>query len=234
MGLVDVDGRDIYVFDEEGNFSHIISDGTDKARGYLMKNESHDAILFDFADPINDPCNIKTGNEGFDRVQIITDEMIDNALWNASVYEQENRDSRYMFALLQSSVQDPNCEKGINGKLDFYATANMDLDRRHWMHKIADPCDNDVSFLSVSPNVLFLTKTPKGWYAHNDHNLGNFLWGAAMDALGFWEITARIGAHIQNRFLSNEQKAKKEWDSPDDQFSISLGYDWYNNYKKGK
>lgn len=63
---------------------------------------------------------------------------------------------------------------------------------------------------------------------------GSFLWGAAMDALGFWEITARIGAHIQNRFLSKEQKAKKEWDSPDDQLSISLGYDWYNNYKKGK
>lgn len=63
-----------------------------------------------------------------------------------------------------------------------------------------------------------------GNVAHNNYNFGNFLWGAGANALGFWEGTARLGAHWNN--YRNDPKNKGKLDSTDDQYSIHLGFEW--------
>ena len=83
-----------------------------------------------------------------------------------------------------------------------------------------------VSVVEVLPNVVTQVKTLEkdGYVAHNAHNYGNFLWGAAAKALGVPESVAKAGAHIHNLFLSHEYKGAL--DSKDDQHSISIGYNW--------
>lgn len=59
----------------------------------------------------------------------------------------------------------------------------------------------------------------EGALAHDNYNFGNFLWGAAAQAVGVPLWIARLGAH-----LNNMKFAKGKPDSPDDQLSISAGY----------
>lgn len=77
----------------------------------------------------------------------------------------------------------------------------------------------------IYPNGLYLTRTWKeGDVAHNNYNFGNFLWGAATREVGVSLWIARLGAHLNNFFLS--PNTKFTFDSSDDQFSISAGYHW--------
>ena len=74
-------------------------------------------------------------------------------------------------------------------------------------------------------NVLYITYTKKeGYVAHNKYNFGNFLWGAAAKAMGIPGFIARTGSHMNNFFLSPNNK----WtlDTRDDIFSIKNGYHW--------
>ena len=78
---------------------------------------------------------------------------------------------------------------------------------------------------NISPEVFYITETaPEGILAHNHFNFGNYLWGASAReaAVPLW--LARLGAHINNFFLSPDSCGT--WDSPDDQLSISAGYHW--------
>ena len=77
----------------------------------------------------------------------------------------------------------------------------------------------------VSPDVFYLTLTvPEGSLAQNHFNFGNYLWGASARETGVPLWLARLGAHINNFFLSPDSRGT--WDSPDDQLSISAGYHW--------
>ena len=73
-------------------------------------------------------------------------------------------------------------------------------------------------------NALYITQTDKdGYIAHNKYNYGNFLWGAAAKALGVPQSIAKLGAHVNNFF---DRHYLGKLDSKDDQFSISVGYNW--------
>lgn len=74
-------------------------------------------------------------------------------------------------------------------------------------------------------SYLYISYTEKdGFVAHYAHNYGNFLWGAAANALGVPQPIAKAGAHYHNFFLDSEHKGTL--DSRDDQYSISIGYNW--------
>lgn len=80
----------------------------------------------------------------------------------------------------------------------------------------------------VSPHVFYLTATkPIGHLAQNHFNFGNYLWGASAHETAVQLWLARLGAHINNFFLSPDSRGT--WDSPDDQLSIKEGYNWREN-----
>ncbi|MEE3486253.1 MAG: RHS repeat-associated core domain-containing protein, partial [Bacteroidales bacterium] len=213
--LVDPNGEDIYVFDEDGNFSHKIAQEGE----HIGRYQSGDVTVdFKFADPINDPKAID--GESFDeygnqiiinRIEVKSVTEIDNALWNSGVYNKENQDNKWSFAMNEADASD--ISKG-NGRMDYVVTANFERGKEQ---KVL----NDVGEVAdIDSHTLYITKTKSGYYAHNDHNFGNFLWGAGMKALGFNESTAKLGADI---FAIRKHG---ELDSKDDQLSIKLGYEW--------
>ncbi len=68
---------------------------------------------------------------------------------------------------------------------------------------------------------LFLVKGE--YYAHNFHNFGNFLWGATGYTLGFDFSDLQIGGHINSLFNPRSNGYSSQWDSKDDQLSITKG-----------
>lgn len=72
----------------------------------------------------------------------------------------------------------------------------------------------------LSRGTYYVSHTPQeGAIAHDNYNFGNFLWGAAAQAVGVPLWIAKLGAHINNMKFT-----KGKPDSPDDQLSISAGY----------
>jgi len=211
--MVDPDGEDIYVFDEDGNFSHKIAQEGE----HIGRYQSGDVTVdFKFADPINDPKAIEgyTNKNGeyikIDRIETKSVTEIDNALWNSGVYNEENQKNRWTFAMNEADAS--QYDKGT-GKMDYVVTANFEKgNEQNVLDGYGAP--------AIPSNALYITKTESGYYAHNDHNFGNFLWAAGMKALGFSETTAKVGAHI---FAIGKHG---ELDSKDDQLSIKLGYEW--------
>ena len=72
--------------------------------------------------------------------------------------------------------------------------------------------------------------------AHNRSNFGNYMWGAAANALGVGLPTALTGAHVSNFFNDTNNSgvpySERSLDSSDDQFSIMLGWLWRNGLSK--
>lgn len=129
--------------------------------------------------------------------------------------DKENQNNRWSYIINESNASNLDYE----GKMDYACTANFNKSQGH-----------QSSLGQIDAQCLYIVKCPKGIYAHNNYNLGNFLWGAGASALGFSEFTARAGAHLNN-FL-NDPYSKGHLDSADDQLSISLGFNWYSCYGK--
>lgn len=80
---------------------------------------------------------------------------------------------------------------------------------------------------AIYPRILYVTAAgPVGTIAQDNHNYGNFLWGSAAREVGIPQWLARLGAHINNFFISVYTRGT--FDSPDDQLSIKAGYHWDN------
>ena len=212
--LVDPDGRDVYVFDEEGNFSHKIAQEGDHIGRYQSGNVSVD---FRFADPINDPLALdgkafdENGNKIIiNRIEVKSVTEIDNALWNSGVYNEENQNDKWKYAYNESNANSLTHQ----GRMDYVVTANFERGEKQ----------NIAETPTINSNTLYITKTESGYYAHNNHNFGNFLWGAGMAALGFNESTVRMAAHANN--FGKDGHHRGTLDSADDQLSIKLGYEW--------
>ena len=116
----------------------------------------------------------------------------------------------------QSSVVNP---KG-QGKMDYRFTAVFVSGAEQ---KTLDYTDLEHYEEPLSDYTIYLTKIENDYVAHNSYNYGNFLWGAGMNALGFYELTAKAGAHWNNFF---NDKEPFKLDSDDDQNSIHLGFKW--------
>ena len=77
----------------------------------------------------------------------------------------------------------------------------------------------------ISPDTYYVAETQnEGTVAYNHYNYGNFLWGASAREMRVPLWMTRLGAHVNNFFLS--QDSRFQLDSPDDQFSIKAGYHW--------
>lgn len=84
--------------------------------------------------------------------------------------------------------------------------------------------------LFIVPDKWGRGKTGK---AFNHMNFGNFLTGAALNALGFPETISLLGGHLNSLFGKNGYKEGRQFDSFDDQGAISDGWNYglLNNYR---
>ncbi len=160
-------------------------------------------------------------DESITQVVVYTKEQINAALFNSGVDMIENQYSygKYLYANNESR----------NKKMDYYVSANFkltyELSFSGATFDFYDPVPTVSIFnVGISSGCLYLSETDGGCYAHNDHNFGNFLWGAGMNCLGIPESIAKTGGHWD--CLLNEIQL----DSKDDQRSIGLGYEW--NYSR--
>ena len=76
----------------------------------------------------------------------------------------------------------------------------------------------------VSQDTYYVAETEEGTVAYNHYNYGNFLWGASAREMRVPLWMTRLGAHVNNFFLSPDSRFRL--DTPDDQFSIKAGYHW--------
>ena len=218
VNFIDPDGRDAYHFDENGNF---VKKYKEKGEHYgvIEAKAGGTATTFKFADPKNDPKSIDDGK--ITRAVIVPNESINEALTNSGVFDKSNQNNKRDYILNESNASSLNG----TGKMDYVVTADFSI--------------NGEKQKGLYDNTLYVTKTESGYTGHNNYNFGNFLWGAGASALGFWKITARAGAHLNN-WLNDPanvgipwyQSYKRSWDSKDDQRSISIGVDWMKQNRK--
>jgi len=170
--------------------------------GRIAGDKKHDPIYFKFADPVEDPKKLEDAGIGNAKVVFEDDEKIQKILNGSGVSDEQNHGlvngSKYL--LSQS-----NASSLTGGRMDYSG--------------------NGKNFIDTSGKTLYMTKTfIDGYVAHNGYNFGNFLWGAGAETLGIPEFMAKIGANINNYL--NDPISKGTLDSPDDQFSISVGFNW--------
>ena len=206
LKYVDPNGKDAYIFGEDGSFIRSEQE-SGQHYGVMLKGDKVD-YTFDFADPINDPQAIDNGK--INGVIIPTDEQISDILDNSGVYSPENQElkNRYSYAYRES-----NSGKVYgDGKMDYVITGKY----------------NGSEIINYE-NYLFLTDVNGKKVAHNNYNFGNFLWGAGISALGIPYFAAKVGSNLNN-FL-NDPYSKWHFDSKDDQLSIKLGFQWQRRSK---
>ena len=202
--MIDIGGMDEYVFNEDGSFSH---KNTKEGEHYGFVSGKN--ISFTFADPVNDPKLVE--RKDFTGLQFISDTEIDNALWNSGVQDSHEY---YSYMYKQSNANNLNGE----GKMDYVVTANF---TRGDKQMVGDGImDGTKLYLSYSESA--------GYVAHNNYNMGNFLWGAGACSLGCPIEDAVFAAHYNNYFY--DQNNKGTFDSSDDQFSIRCGYRWIRDH----
>lgn len=79
----------------------------------------------------------------------------------------------------------------------------------------------------IRRGTFYVARTAReGALAHSNYNFGNFLWGAAAQAVGVPLWISLLGSHINNMMHTHGQP-----DSKDDQLSISAGYHFSKDMK---
>ena len=204
----DPDGRDRYIFNEDGTFARVIYKEEGEHYGYIEGKN----IKFKFADPVNDPTFVESNK--FHGLEFISDEKIDNALWNSGVQDFHLCSTYYAYKQSNASKTD------VEGKMDYVCTANLERGKEQMCDKWTGGIDNSKLYLTYSNS--------EGYVGHNNYNFGNFLWGAGMNYLGFNMEATVEAAHCNNYY--NDTYTRGYLDSPDDQFSIKCGYKWVDDH----
>ena len=157
-----------------------------------------------FADSKNDVADLKNGT--INRVQFVQESEVINMLSKAGAFNEENKvanaDSRYSYVK----------QEGIGGgKFDFSYNTITGIPAQY--------PDASSHPLKQPSSMLFLVDG----VAHNHMNFGNFLFGAAGKALGLTSLELRMGAHWNSLTNPLSNSYRRQFDSPDDQFSIRMG-----------
>jgi RHS repeat-associated protein len=205
---IDPTGMDWYFFDENNDYSFKSKkEGEHRfVRKEVDKKGNIKYTFGNFADPENDSKSIDNGD--ITSLYLPSDDELVDDLLQAGAYSQENRDNKYSY------MKDHSHAGTNSGELDFVVNSGI------FGKNIGLPSN----YLYVRPDR---NGNPVG---HNNYNFGNYLWGAAANALGVGLRTAKMGAHINNLVNdpSNQGKSllNRTLDSNDDQYSITQGWYW--------
>ena len=190
---------DDYIFDENGDFVEWIQNEEPDRIVQRNMTTGDDIGVYEFADPVNDPNLITSAT----KLVFPSGEDISQTINDSGVFSEGAKKHPINYAYVESRGQNRG-ERG-SGKLDFMS--------------------NEVTIggskqgLDETLGTLYVTQNSAGNIAHNGYNYGNFLWGAAMKALGISPGLAKFGAHLDSI------KNNGEFDSKDDQYSIKTGYE---------
>ena len=207
MNIIDPTGTDIYNFDENGNYTgktedigihHIAVNSYDK-------KGNHKVSYYLFADIINDPAAIESGE--ITSLKFLKESDIRNIMNEQQAFDPNL--TSYAFIKASSSLS-------IDANYNFdYSTAI--LSGLFGGEKIGE---------EVRSKYLFI---PEGdIVAHNLMNLGNYLWAATGYSLGISTPILLLGAHANSLGLFSIKNRdyngyNPQLDSLDDQLSIFLG-----------
>ncbi len=215
LNFIDPDGKDPqnpddFVFDQNGDFNRIVKN--DKPDKIVIQNTTTGKKEgeYAFADPVEDPKQIRNGTIN----KLIFQSAIDvgRIIGMKGAFNPDNRNN-YSFMYNES--------KG-GGDLDFSYTSIPT--------KFSSEGASGAPMNSPSPMLFIVENTG---FAQNHMNFGNFLWGASGYSLGFEKPTLLQAAHFNSIFNSATNGYSPQWDSSDDQLSISLGasFSKANNFR---
>jgi hypothetical protein len=214
---IDPNGMDDIPVDENGNFKRD-KDGnlqiikTDQPHRLAVDTKGKDGNItqqyYTLADQENDYNDIKNGT--INKVVSVNKEQINQMLKNSGATNPVNGiPGVNLLYMNNNSDKKDNLSGTEYGKLDFsFRGIPQMFDKQ-----------GAVSNPNNYPSPLLFI--PEGdTHAHNQMNFGNFMWGAAANSLNVPLGTALTAAHI------NSRKTTGEWDSKDDQLSITLGWQY--------
>lgn len=169
----------------------------------VVQSDKGKCDYYNFADP-NDAYEIEKGV--ITSVVIVRESQIKDMLKSAGAFDPDNESLKYMYEESKNS---------------------LDFSYSQICHKFKGASSDPL--YTHSP-MLFIPEGDN--LAHNHMNFGNFLWGAAGYALGFSKTVLRIAAHI-NSLFGRDNGYGSQFDSADDQLSISHGVDYSekNDYR---
>ncbi len=225
--MKDPDGRKFVNFDQNGNYLNTTKDNWwhnfwNGSKGRVLNSGGRAEMKFNFSDPKNDFADIQSGK--IKRIEFVKDGDIDNMMQKAGVFNS----SRKSATLGAGNIEYAKKEASGGGKLDFSYTAIPEA----YSEASRDPLNPEVP---ATP-VLFLVKGKlsggRHGTAYNHMNFGNFLTGAALQALGFPETAALLGGQW-NSLFGDKNGYPSQFDSADDQNAISDGWNYgmLNHYQ---
>ena len=166
------------------------------------KQEVWEGKRFEFADPATDATQIRDGI--INQLIFVSNDDMKGILTEQGAFNYDDKNNPLAF--YNNSTGGQNFDYSIAvipGKYGALGASSTPLD-------------------PLTPSsVLFL---PEGDFtAHNHMNFGNYLWGASGYTLGFNYFLLQIGAHINSLKNPVSNGYPRQWDSKDDQNSITKG-----------
>ena len=201
--FIDPDGRDIYTFDSDGNFTgNIIKQDGEHIGRILLSEEKYMDFSFNDQSDVKRICRPDTeefysfgggmDNNAITHITFFSDKDINGII--PQDIEGKNFVQALAFAFSESR----------SGKLDFVNSAELQSDA----------------------NALFIPLDGKN-ISYNNFDFGNYLWGQSMKRLGISYRLSIIGANVDNMWHHGLQL-----DSPTDQQAIKNGYHYNANVRK--
>ncbi|WP_046245443.1 polymorphic toxin type 44 domain-containing protein [Hymenobacter terrenus] len=162
---------------------------------------------FRFADPVDDIEKIKRGI--IRSLRPVTEAEILKMLTHAGVFDYNNKTAHTPLLDRWTFIKK---EGQGGGRLDFSMSG---------LKMIAKMTIDYTTGEELTPFLFYLEGV-----AHNWFNFGNFLFGAAGAALGFTKAELLNGAEYNSLVNYDKNGYDPQFDSADDQFSITLGFEY--------
>lgn len=158
------------------------------------KQEIWDGQYFNFADPVNDPQDIRDGT--ISKLIVVSEEDMQSLMSEQGAFE--------------------------SGKLNFgkESMGGGDFDYAFTILPRKYP-EANFDGITMKSNSLFLPEGDNT--SHNFMNFGNYLWGATGNTVGYNYAGLQTGAHVNSMVNSRRNNYPAQWDSKDDQRSIKKG-----------
>lgn len=218
--IVDKRGDTTYRFDKSNNGKYLGMFNTDEygqfgSYGAISKTkignktlELWDGDVFAFADEVNDPKHIRDGI--INKLVYVKNDDIKRILTSQGAFNYKDKNNYWEFY-----------NNSTGGQKFDYSFSVIPI-------KFASEGASSDPLNKPSP-ILFLPEGDN--IAHNHMNFGNYLWAASGYALGFDKNTLKDAAQANSLLNPGKNGYKRQFDSKDDQFSISIGADHALKYK---
>ncbi|MEP5105975.1 MAG: RHS repeat-associated core domain-containing protein, partial [Ekhidna sp.] len=192
--------KDDYVFDANGRFTGEIIDTGDDIHRIVVQQEDGSETIHELNDPVNDSKTLEALTTYHPDEQLIfnkSEQDIDGYLDEVGVEEMSFLD-RIGFAW----------DKSRTGPLDFPETLRFEL---------LENSGIDPEFIQNDASGFFILNNQ----AYNTSDAGNFIWGRAMNRLGFGLRLTLFGANVHNALFDPNPGLL---DSSADQKAIQNGH----------